>query len=1161
MNNLTPEQGAAIRSIDRNQSVMAGAGTGKTHVLVQRFLHVLEHRPEWPLRSVVAITFTKAAALSMRQRIRREINARACDAPGVWRPRIAELDSLQVTTVHSFCQRLLTEHAVEAGIDPDFEVADEIEAAALRAEAVRCYCRDIDGTELPEVELVRIFESAVFRQVLADLLTKEHLLARMEEPGPVEKTLRDTWEAAHADAEAAVTSEIGHRHRDLADMRTVLEAAARDPNVKGALQTRCAWAAGAVRFLIEGCWSRAREAFNTEDWPKSIRDVGGSKMDPDLKQRCNTAWRSVHDLCARLDRVRTGSVGGEPDEQDREALRLLVLWHSAWKQTNRHLYAVKRERNLLTFDDLELKALRLLKVHAARPDSRVRSAILGINHLLVDEYQDINPLQQEIIGCLAALTSDWVDEGRRPGRLFAVGDTKQSIYRFRGAEVAEFVKLAAAIQSQSAQSLDTLSESFRTHRELIAATNAIFKDVFRPLSAHGHQDYEAVSMDLTSNRGAPVKQPSLEVHTLVEAEQTSDTGTGRGRRDPVSEMKRLAEFDFIANRLREIRESGRPVLDLSHKVEREVRAFRYGDAAILLRTRTHLSLLEEALRERQVPFRVVDGTDLKLQAHIRSVVALLRWLHRPSDRLSLAAALRSPLFGLSDESLFLLAENLAAMGSADGGGEALSELESDQRTKAEFAHWTLSALRAKALVLSPDRLLAEVLGATGYESVLASHEDPYRVQGCLDDLESLQWLAFQCRGEGLGEFLRRLAGQDRQANQREEGTESEDGEAVRIMTVHGAKGLEFPVVFVPYLEHDWTREGPRRPLPVLASNPNHLVCKVPDENGELAEPFSFQLVGEMEKRRQHAESRRLFYVACTRAADLLVLSGWDTKSRKSELWSAELSAALDRTATEKQGDSPSQQSSIPLFAVDAPVVRRHWHERDLAAYRDRGRTAAHKDQAGSLGREERATWTNCDLRLARDPAVADSLTIHAREAAQEGTRLQSENTRQTQRGDLVHEVLGLWRRWFSMSEDELLELVAFRLQGYPLLAAPDATDIQQCLLRLRELPFSQEIDSADRLFTEMPVSAEWAGRVRNLRLDLLFQDGRGDWHLVDWKTGDWSRQPDAARKFFRRQMQGYVQAFAQAFNGVRPRVRLGLLEPEPVFVELDPEELEPGGGV
>ncbi len=152
---ITAEQQSAITSIDRNQSVLAGAGTGKTFVLVQRFLHVLEHKPDWPLRSVVAVTFTKAAAMSMRQRIRREIRIQANCNPGVWRHRLDELDSLQVATVHSFCQRLLTEHAVEAGIDPDFAVAAETEAASLLDEAVRRYCHELDRSESPQADWLR----------------------------------------------------------------------------------------------------------------------------------------------------------------------------------------------------------------------------------------------------------------------------------------------------------------------------------------------------------------------------------------------------------------------------------------------------------------------------------------------------------------------------------------------------------------------------------------------------------------------------------------------------------------------------------------------------------------------------------------------------------------------------------------------------------------------------------------------------------------------------------------------------------------------------------------------------------------------------------------------------------------------------------------------
>ncbi|MYC63340.1 MAG: AAA family ATPase [Caldilineaceae bacterium SB0661_bin_34] len=1152
---ITAEQQLAITSMDRNQSVMAGAGTGKTLVLVQRFLHVLEHKPDWPLRSVAAVTFTKAAAMSMRQRIRREIRARADCNPGVWRHRLDELDALQVATVHSFCQRFLTEHAVEAGIDPDFAVADETEASSLLDEAVRRYSHELDRSEPPESELVVLFRPAVFRQVLADLLTKEHLMVQLEASGSVEGYLRKAWEAAHAEVEAAVTAEIMSRQPELAETRRVLQAAIRDPDVKGALGTRCGWALGTMEHLMNGDWIRARAAFNAETWPKSIRDVGGGKMGPDFKRLCNKAWRLVHETCNRLERVRAGSVGEEPDQQDRKALRLLGLWHSAWKRANRHLDDIKRERNLLTFDDLELKALHLLKVHAAQPASRVGSAILGINHLLVDEYQDINPLQQEIIGCLAALTGHVVAEGRRQGRLFAVGDTKQSIYRFRGAEVSEFVKLAEGIRSRSAQPLGNLSESFRTHRELIAATNAIFDKLFRPLGKNGYQDYEAKPMALRSGREAPARQPSLEVHTFsqAESEEPADAGVRRRPSDDTADAKRVAEFDLIASRLREIRESGRRVVDLSHPVERDVRSFRYSDAAILLRARTHLSLLEEVLHEHGVPFRVVDGTDLKVQAHIRSVVALLRWLHRSSDHFSLAAALRSPLFGLSDETLFLLAGNPAHAGLSNLDGAALSIPDAEQQDRVRHAHRVLSTLRGKALVLSPDWLLAEVLCETGYESVLLGNRDTLRARDCLDDLESLQWLAFQCRTTGMGEFLRRLAAQDRQANQREGGTEPEDGEAVQIMTVHGAKGLEFPVVFVPNLEYDWARAGPRHRPPVLAFNPNNLVCKVPDENGELAEPFSFQLAKDMEARRQHAESRRLFYVACTRAADLLVLSGWDTK--KDSSWSMELADALAQAKEQEQEDPQPHPPAMPLFATATPVIQECWHECDLADYRDLREIEAAPWLPASTERPGAEPDIAIDLKLAREPAVANSLTVHAKAAVSD--RVLPESPKQQQRGDLAHGVLGQWHRWFPLSEDDLMDFIVSRLSGHPMLATADARDIHQCLLRLRELPFGKRIRAARRLVTEMPMSVATAEGARNLRLDLLFQDERGDWHIVDWKTGDWSRRPDAARKVFRKQMGEYVRAVAEAFNGVRPTAWLGLLEPEPTFVELTPEELEP----
>ena len=474
--NVTQEQQTAIRAIARNQAVLAGAGTGKTFVLVQRFLHALETRPDWELNSVVAITFTKAAAMSMRQRIRREIEAKAGNGSDLWQCRLAELDALQVTTVHSYCQRLLAEHALEAGIDADFAVADESEATSLHQEAIRRYCLELENSSSAELELVGIFQLKEFKRVLENLLDQEHLLRRLGAAESVNAYLQRVWETTHAEVEEAVTAEIDQQN--LRQTWSTLIEALDDPLCSSALADRCSWALEIIPYLLESNWHQARVVFGQET-PPSKRAVGNKKMFPQLKQQSNDAWRSVLDICRMLEEVRAGSVGEEPDQQDRESLRLLALWHAAWQRTNHHFEEIKQEQNLLTFNDLELKALWLLRDHTTNPASRLPSAILGIKHLLVDEYQDINPLQQEIIGCLADLTGNVVREGDRDGRLFAVGDTKQSIYRFRGAEVSEFVELAEELGGHAGSEPIRLSESFRANRDLTAATNKVFQQVFQ----------------------------------------------------------------------------------------------------------------------------------------------------------------------------------------------------------------------------------------------------------------------------------------------------------------------------------------------------------------------------------------------------------------------------------------------------------------------------------------------------------------------------------------------------------------------------------------------------------------------------------------------------------------------------------------------------------
>ena len=217
-------------------------------------------------------------------------------------------------------------------------------------------------------------------------------------------------------------------------------------------------------------------------------------------------------------------------------------------------------------------------------------------------------------------------------------------------------------------------------------------------------------MDLRSTRPAPTPEPSLEVHTFVESEQSQGATDSRDPDDSKAFLKLYAEFDLIASRLRQLKDVERSVLDLSHLEERTERAFRYNDAAILLRSRSSLPYLEEVLRDHSLPFRVVDGTDLKIQPHIRSVVALLRWLHRPTDLFSLAATLRSPLFGLSDESLFLLTDQFACLGTESWDENKVSALEPEQQTRTRQAHQVLLNLLSKALVLSPGQVAGRSSG-------------------------------------------------------------------------------------------------------------------------------------------------------------------------------------------------------------------------------------------------------------------------------------------------------------------------------------------------------------------------------------------------------------------------------------------------------------------
>ena len=331
--------------------------------------------------------------------------------------------------------------------------------------------------------------------------------------------------------------------------------------------------------------------------------------------------------------------------------------------------------------------------------------LAGIHHLMVDEFQDVNELQGEIVYALAHPGAG--------GRLFAVGDAKQSIYRFRQAQVRVFNRAVRDIEQHTGYGPLPLNCSFRAHAGLVAALNDAFDRILRPIGGPlggAHTDFEARPGPLTHERLAPV--PHAAAPAPVEVLLLPDVGD--------AEETRRCEAAILAERLLTLHREQFPVWDRKAEV---YRPFRFDDAAILFRSTTSLPLYEEQFKAAGLPYLTVSGRGYYNRPEVRDLIALLACLYAPGDDLSLATVLRSPLFNLSDETLYRLRwrgpENAALAEPAAYAAALSAPPPTDQPDEVTFAAETLAALRGMAGRVNVWQLLRAALDRTGYEATLA----------------------------------------------------------------------------------------------------------------------------------------------------------------------------------------------------------------------------------------------------------------------------------------------------------------------------------------------------------------------------------------------------------------------------------------------------------
>ncbi|HEY9231616.1 MAG TPA: UvrD-helicase domain-containing protein, partial [Blastocatellia bacterium] len=775
--------------------------------------------------------------------------------------------------IHSLCAALLRAHSAEAGIDPAFTVLEEIEADMLLEQAIeetldaaaresRRLARSSDSqNETAEraaspssphpqhpapntyhPPLVKIFAYLSAHEVEAALTSlirqgasAAAAMAHLESKTPADifthwqQSLSQVREAA---ARAIVESDVWRE-----SARTVARLAAHDSADK----------IEQVRAQVAARLSAINDLPNAAALPQWLLDIksaivmrGGSAK----KWPSEDALRDVKDALTHLRDLIKGEamLTLELNEADGAAAEVVARISELYRRTRRHFAALKRNRSALDFNDLEELTERMLMTHE-EICKRYHNAERGlIRALMVDEFQDTAPIQTRILKRLAP----------QSGEFFIIGDAKQSIYRFRGADLTVFHEIRDGWSVGGGRDV-SMNACFRTHERLIAFVNHLFDSIFRRESRYD-TDYEA----MTAHRRPATETAAVELHIIT---QSKDAGA----KLKAVEL-RQREAALVARRIREIVE--RETVCVCDKDDRP-RPAQYGDFALLFQASTSFDRFEQALADANVPYVTIAGRGFYDRQEITDLTNLLAFLVSPNDNLSLAALLRSPMFALSDETLLRLrsAPPRRTLWRALCD-EALPHAEAERKA-VQAAREVLTRLRARAGRVSTAELIIAALRETGYLATLMRlPHGERRVANVEKFIEQARALASMT----LAELVERV-GQMQFREAREGEATVEEAGAVRLMTVHKSKGLEFPIVWLV----DATYKG-HASRDLIATHVDYGVAvrvgadHLETDDNDL-KAASYVMLQQIEQQMDRAEKKRLLYVAATRARDHLMISG------------------------------------------------------------------------------------------------------------------------------------------------------------------------------------------------------------------------------------------------------------------------------------------------
>ena len=835
MSNDTRCDQAARRAVgaelDKTLFVEAGAGSGKTTSLVERILALLDDGVA--MENIAAITFTEKAAAELRNRVHQMVQERLSESERIEQPFEAEryrtaldqLDGAAITTLHGFALRILSQHAIEAELPPRFEVSP-LEAFEDRWEEIRDNLLDS-----PEHR-----QTVLLARVLAIDISKLRQLAGLFD---------DNWDLVEnriVDDTPLMLPKLSHlpdRYREVAE----LSRHCQDSQDRMMARLHQIGEMGErLRQVADNSYETIRLLFGSQ--PSFKSGTTGRKVN----------WLDSFPLADVRDKV---SALGDVVQVTRAQVTDAVIEDLA-RVLGEFIVSTageRRGRGVLEFHDLLVLARRVLCHPEHGP--RVRAALADrYRRLLLDEVQDTDPIQLDIAGLIGAAGSDdgrcWAELTTEPGRLFFVGDPKQSIYRFRRADIALFMQ----VQQTAAFEQVSLTRNFRSVEPVLTWVNDLFDGFMAPPSESG-LDIQPYYQPLTPVRGRPPTGPPVIV-LGSEEHPTRTLSVGDMR---AVEAAGVADVILTAVNQRWSVDDG----------SEGWRSARLEDICVLLQTRTSLPQLEQALDDAAIPYRIEAGSLVWASRAVRDLMSIVRTVADPTDEVALVNALRSPAFGCGDDDLYTF--KVVHRGRWDYLSPLPAGLSPDHPV-GEAMGW-LAGLHAQCRWLSPSELIGLIvrdrrlmeLGCFGPRRArdvwrsLRLVVEHARTFGATERAA----IAGKTAGSGLREFVawvdRKVERQDRESDAI---LAESDDDAVRITTIHGAKGREFPIVIV-----SGTYAG---------SSPSKVDVVWPPDGGygvKFTKDLSTATYREHQERENmmaYAERVRLLYVALTRARDHLVVS-------------------------------------------------------------------------------------------------------------------------------------------------------------------------------------------------------------------------------------------------------------------------------------------------